>query len=184
MRHLLLTLALLLSAPQARADILPGDHTGVKHTFEVRGLEQAPEGTRFFAYPTDMLGGARWITDGEPFRWYKFAHPRIYAGNQDTGLMFEDSDLELDLPVSATPLDLVSSVPSRHRTREIRTVYTFRGLKDGHVLLELLSETRYDGNGKEVSSGSGRILPRAWTALPLLAIFGLVHVVRRRRATA
>jgi hypothetical protein len=178
MRHLLL--ALLLTAPAAHADILPNGHAKVRHTFEVRGLEDAPEGTRFFAYPTDMSGGSQRITSGTPFSWYKFANPRIYATQSETWPDFAGDDAELGLPVSDGSFDLVSSVPERRATREIRTVYAFKGIEGDRVILELLSETHFDGDGNQVAPGAIRGLRLAWFLLPALAAAGLVLLARRR----
>lgn len=205
MRILIATLALLAAAP-GNADVLVPGTKGITHTFEIRGLDQAPEGTRFFAYPTYFTGLTQ-VTNGKAFSFYKFCKPRIYATKGDLPVIPDGSsmpDMESiapGLPVSAMGFVKVSNLPEWSETDRIHTVCKFQGIEDGLVLLVLASEIHYDADGNVVSethydtdredadaTDIRRPVLRnggfdsAWLALPIAGTLALgAGLLRRRR---
>jgi len=179
-RSLFLAALTALAAP-ASADVLPPGTAPVDHQFVVRGLEHAPEGTRFFLYPAHFEADARVIADGEPFSFYKFCTPRLYACSGEVP-EYEGWTAQPDLPASAFAFEEVSAVPDTSATRAIRTVYEFRGIEGGVVQLERVSETRYDAAGREIGAATSRMDPRwFWLPGPGLLLLGALAVRRLRR---
>jgi hypothetical protein len=204
--RILITILALLLAPLGHADLLMAGTKGIRHTFEVRGLDRAPEGMRFFAFPTSFTGLTE-LEDGRAFSFYKLCTPHIYATEGDLPVipenagMFDLESIAPGLPVSAMGLSRVSSLPEWSATDRIHTVCEFQGIEDGLVLLVLASETHYDAKGKVVSEthyDTGREagddtdlrepvvrsggFDRTWLALPFAGAMALgAGLLRRRR---
>lgn len=181
------SLLTLLCALPAQADILMPGTKGISHTFEIQGLEEAPEGTTLFAYPTHFSGGCE-VHEGSPFTFYKFCSPRLYA---ITGPLPTTPDGDLEpllegLPASEQVFSIVSSVPEWSATESIHTVYNFAGIEDGVIRLQLTSETHRGADGQPLALGGGTIQRGAlggWLVLPAVGALILAgSVVRRRRA--
>jgi len=179
-RSLLLAALATLTVP-ASADILMPGTAPVAHRFEVRGLERLPEGTRLFAYPVGFGEEALELTEGRPFAFYKFCSPRIYACSGEFPQL-EDPLAEPDLPASAFALERVHALPDTSATRAIHTVYELRGIEGDVVQLGVISEVRYDAEGREVGAAASRMDPRwLWLPGPGLLLLGALAVGRRRR---
>jgi len=203
MRVLITILAFLL-APLGHADLLTVGTKSVRHTFEVRGLDRAPQGMRFFAYPTSFTGLTE-VEDGRKFSFYKLCTPHIYATEgdlpviPDEGMIPDLESISPGLPVSALGLSRVSSLPEWSETARIHTVLEFQGIEDGLVLLTLASETHYDAEGAVVSEANydtgrepvvdtdllepvvqGGGFDRSWLALPVVGALALGAGLLRR----
>ncbi|MDA1263471.1 MAG: hypothetical protein O2816_00160 [Planctomycetota bacterium] len=176
---LILLFALVGLTSPAQADVLVPGTAPVRHKFEIRGLDQAPAGTKFFLFPAYMGGGPTQIFDGEPFSFYKFCDPKIYAY---TGALpeFEDERVVPDLPASEFELSLTSAVKESSATRAITTVYQFDGIEGDVVKLSLVSDTHFDADGNEIAAGTSR-MNMAWLCLPCLGLLLLGGIVVRGR---
>ncbi|MAB79896.1 MAG: hypothetical protein CMJ89_11140 [Planctomycetes bacterium] len=178
MRHLIAILPLLLCAP-LHADCILVGYKGVSHTFEIRGLGDAPEGTRFCAYPVYIGEGPMSIEDGEHFSFYKSVSPRIYAYQGDLPV-FDGIDRNHGLAVSDVELHLVSAVPEWQATYAIHTIYQFQGIEEDRVLLELMYETHYGAECDVVGAGDA-LLSSAWPLLPIASVLAILGLALRRR---
>lgn len=180
-----LTALILASATTARGDIFVPGWRNIEHTFEVTGLERAPAGTVFVLAPMDLGMGHTVIEPGTRFTYRaKYASPNLYAlaGSVDlTGLDPKGLE-ESTTPRAVDPFSIVSSVKNASLIERMHSVYEFRAIQDGRILLTHVKTDRSDARGMAVSESGWSWPPTVLSALALAAL--VVMGVRLRRVRA
>lgn len=166
---------LLLALGDATA---PGERN-VSHEFVVTGLAAFPD-FEFHAYPTDMSGASLPVREGEGFRFYRFAKPRLFAvpkGRAPGTKWCEDPAT----PRSEVTLEWDGAVPRREATRRIVSHYRVAGIEGAVLRLELERVERQNGLGRPVRRGD--VDPAAFLlaiAVTLLVETAFVAIALRR----
>ena len=197
-RPSLLALAALVAASigaatrPARADVIPpGIHT-VTHELVFELAKDDPAAAKelaafdFYLFPTSPARTATRIEIGQPVRFYRLMSPRVHAvpaGTTATALDREYFERK-DVPRSESEFGLRGSAPDDDPTTGIRTVYRIVRVAGGKVEVKLVSEERFDREGRKIGSASGLPGGAKGAALGGIALVGTVGLLRGRRRRA
>jgi hypothetical protein len=175
----------LTAVSTARADLpIPGQRQ-IDHTFEIIGLERAPEGTKFIVGPMHLGMGHEVVGPGVRFTYRsKYASPNLYAVTE-VPEKFDFKALDAsDTPRAVRPFTVTNRVPTGSPVERMHSVHEFHGIDGKTIDLRHVWTSATDRQGTEVSDSGWSWPPMLVSLVALAGLLVMAFRLRRRQPEA